>query len=666
MLNIKYISVFIALLLPVLLSAQIRPDLDISGEEEEENTEGPEKKVIPRIVSWQLGAEGFYVDSVKMDTTHRYFHNYNPIFKNSITNTFTGNYGGAYLSNDFSQRRYSSDFYFARTHDAYLLTPERILFYNTTTPYTYLDYSQSENKNRQNETRFNVLHSQNITRDLNVTFRYDQDKSDGQYNYQENSHNSISLYSSYNTDKLNLYGGFITNRIRNMENGGMADDGQLLEIADQEIIVVKLTDARSIIKNSYFFVNGEYRLGTMKGEDEKEEFKPIASIHYLIRSENYLRQFWEGETSDNSAFFPVHYINREFTHDSVRMNVLKNMVQLIFHESAQKKFSFGQRAFLGTDIFRRIYSAPGYDEPVFPFHPGTFESHLYKGPAARWNKRTYTNLYIGGGIFRRLGSFWNWEAEGKQYITGFLAGQTELTGVVTKPVAFGNDSLAFIKISGELINRVPDYFQQEYFSNRFSWDNDFINEQMVNASFGFHSPLRKLEAGVRYSLFNNFIYHNLEGIPAQTRSEQQILSAYLNKVFTLGNFSLKTQMLWQKASAEQYIRLPMFSARAVPSYEMLLAQVLYAQLGVDIRYNTKYYADAYNPATGFFHLQNEKALGSYPYMDAFINLKLKRTSIFFQYMNLGSAFLNQPYFTALHYPMNKMTYRLGVAWSFYN
>lgn len=664
--NIKYILSLFAIFVVLQVSGQFRPDEGMNPEDMEQKSQQPEKIVASRVVAWKLTHGGAFIDSVKLDTLHKFFHNYHPIYKHSITNTYTGNYGGAYLSNDYSKRDYATRFYFAHTHDLFFLTPERLDFYNTTTPYTMLDYSQSENQNRQNETRFNVLHSQNINRDLNFTFRYDQAKSAGQYNYQENRNNSITLYSSYNTQKMNLYGGFISNRIRNLENGGMVDPGQLLQVSEQEFISMWLSDARSEIRNFQIFANGEYILGTNSVIDEVEQFRPIASVIYQFRMDNYVRTFREGDRSNNSEYFKVFYLNPEFSYDSTRFRVLNNQVQLLFHETAQKRYSFGQRAFIGVDFVNRLFAAPGYNNPVFPFHPGTFERHLYLGPDARWNKTSYANVYIGGGIFRNLGNFWTWNFEGKQYITGYLAGQTELKGLISKPILFMSDSVAHISINGDLINRVPDYFQQEYFSNRVKWENNFVNEQSMNVAFTFISPLRKMEAGARYSLINNFIYHGYDGIPSQTRNELLILSAFLNKDFNLKNIGLKMQMLWQKASASQYIRLPEFSLRLVPYYDMVISKVLFTQIGMDIRFNTKYYADAYSPATGFFHLQNQQQLGAYPYMDAFANLKLKRTRVFFQYMNIGSQFLNRPYFTALNYPMNRRTFRLGVAWSFYN
>jgi hypothetical protein len=93
---------------------------------------------------------------------------------------------------------------------------------------------------------------------------------------------------------------------------------------------------------------------------------------------------------------------------------------------------------------------------------------------------------------------------------------------------------------------------------------------------------------------------------------------------------------------------------------------MFSQIGVDTRYNTKYYADAFSPATSLFYLQTEKKIGDYPYIDVYASLKLKRTRAYFKLINVGSKIFKDEFFTALHYPMNKMTFRLGVDWKFFD
>ena len=664
---LRWINVWLmaVLFLPFLAYGQFRPGEQQIPDEGGSDKPTEEQQVPSRVLSWKIRGFGAFTDSVKIDTLWRNYHNFHPAYKQSITNTYTGNYGGSYLNNDFSKRVYNSEYYFLRGHDAYLLTPSQVEYYNTTTPYTHLDYSQSENKNRNNETRFNVLHSQNVTPHLNVTFRYDQAKSDGQYNFQQHKNHFIALYSSYNSEKANLYGGMIFNRINNTENGGMANDEDLLN-TETKYVVMRLTDATTVYRNNAFFFNGEYRVGVHDSLEERSTFRPVAALLYSFLYSGNQRIFREGEEQDNTSYFPESFLGTDITRDSNRFVTITNLLQLKFYESARKKYSFGQRLFAGVDVVRNSYAAPGYKEAAFPFHPGIYEGALYLGPEGRWYAQTWTNAFIGGGIFREQGKFWNWNFDGRQYLTGFKAGQTELNGVITKPVRMPGDSLASIRIAGQLWNRVPDYFQQRYISNRRMWDNNLVNEQLMNASFTWLSPGRHLEAGARYSLTNNFIFHDTLGLPAQTKKEMLVLAAWIDKEFKVRNFTLLTHLLWQKVSAPRYLHLPDLAARVSLSYEMLLAKVLHVQLGGDLRFNTLYYADAYDPATGFFYLQEEKKLGHYPYLDGFANLKLKRTRVFAQYMNLGSLFMNKSYFTALHYPMNQATFRLGVAWSFYN
>jgi len=191
-------------------------------------------------------------------------------------------------------------------------------------------------------------------------------------------------------------------------------------------------------------------------------------------------------------------------------------------------------------------------------------------------------------------------------------------------------------------------------------------EQRMTARGSFKSPERKLEIGLNYSVINNFIFNDTLGIPSQHEGQLLVLSAFADNDFNYRNLHFRTRLLWQKASNEQVLHLPDFSAFVSAYYQFVISKVMFTQIGVDARYNTRYYADAYAPSTGFFHLQDEKKLGGFPYMDAYASLRLKRTRVFFKLINVGTEFINREYFTTPHYPMNRMTFRLGVAWSFYD
>jgi hypothetical protein len=633
---IIFISIF-----PLFLKAQDLPD---KNDDQKEVHDENKNYIPPKIETWKLSGYGVFLNKMQLDTLQDEIQIYDPIYKNAITNSFTGNYAGAYLNNDFFSRNYNSDFLFLQTHDAFMLTPKNIVYYNTTTPYTFLDYSQSENRSVKNETRFNVLHSQNINPKLNVTFRFDQARSDGQYDQQSNKNNSISLYTSYLSDKVNFHGGFISNKVENGENGGMKDDNQFFD----SFMLFNLVDTRSLYKSGYFYASTEYKHGKYSDSTNVDKFgnliyNPRLGIsHYFEYSYN-LRKFAEDKV--NRDFFPHIYIDSISTNDSVRFVKLTNIFQIEQFEAANKKASFGKRAYIGFDLVNTLL--PGDTANFF-------------------KKDNYSDFYIGGGIFRTLGKFWNWNFDGRLYFTGYHAGQTELSGVISKPLVFFRDSTFMMEIRGKLENRVADYFQDKYFSNHFFWDNSFNNQQSMVAGIRFVSIERKFELGANYDLINNFIYNDTLGIPVQTKKELLILSAFLNKKIEIGKFTVNTKLLAQKPSSKDLIHLPEFSAYLGMYYKLIISKVMFAQIGADTRYNTKYYADAFSPATGFFYLQNEKMLGNYPYVDVYASLKLKRTRAYFKLINVGSKFLDDGCFTSLHYPMNKMTFRLGVDWKFFD
>ena len=646
MLKTKILSIILFLIasIPIVLFAQTEGEFEM---EKEIKAEIKKEVVDSHIEMWNVTGYGAFQDSTILDTLQDYFHIFHPVFKEALTATYVGNYGTPYLDNDFFGRGSNLGFFFLKSREAYLLTPENLDYYNTTTPYTRLDFSQSENKARKNETRFNVIHSQNVNPYLNFTFRFDQATSQGQYNYQDSKNNSVTFYSSYNKDELNIYSGFISNAIKNTENGGLMNDNLIFEPDDTEYLNVNLSESRSTFNSTFFFTNAEYQIGKYDEiDDSTEVFRPIIGILYSVQYERHKQEFMEEEQYD-SIFFDNSYYGDDYIKDSIRFNKLSNVFQLKQYENTNRKASFGKRVFVGYDFVQG--STPGINEEVS-------NRQIIK----------YSNLFTGGGIFRQTGKFWRWNFDGKLYLVGRNAGQTELNGEIAKPFTFFGDSLAALIFNGRIENLVADPFQDKFYSNHVRWDNNFKMEPRMIVGGKFISVKRKLQIGGKYAILNNYIYNDVLGIPTQTNSEVIVLSAYLDKDFNYRNLHLRMRGLWQKASNEDFIHLPDLSAFVSAYYKFVISKVLFTQIGIDTRYNTAYYADAYAPSTGLFHLQNDKEYGNFPYIDVYASLRLKRTRLFFKMMNIGTDFIDREYITTPNYPMVRSTFRFGVSWAFYD
>lgn len=684
----KYIYIIIAAVLLVSqVDAQVRQGVSNmnrqnssganSGSDSETSSKRnktPQKPKVPsHIKTWEIHDQGSLIEKNDLDTTLTFYHVYQPIYQKSISNTFTGNNGGAYISNDFFNRTYSSDFYFTRSFDAYWLTPSQIRYFNTTTPYSLLDYSQSENRLKKNETRFNVFLTQNVNKKFNFGFIYNQTKSQGQYLNQLNKFHNLGLISSYTSNNFLSHSNIIFNRLQGQENGGLEANQTITDSEPTENYSVKMNDALNKIQNNNIYTVNEYRLGKKIEADSaaniKESFIPRVGFLYEFELSNNKRSF--SKTEGSSKFFPTNYFNTGPTNDSVRYTRLTNIFQIKFYEAPDRKYTFGKRAYIGNDElwYNQYTRLDNLDAKPYPL----VGSYFYSMTSSLNNRSLpdklfyskQTNTFIGGGIFRNEGKFWQWEADGRIYLTGYLAGQTELKGYINKPLQIGRDTTS-LRIEGNIKTLVPEYFDSYFFSNNYIWENNFSNINEITIRSSIRSQEYKTTIGANYALIGNYIYNNEKALPTQAGSELLVLSAYLNKDFESDHWYVRMQGLIQEANNDDLVRLPAFAGFISMNYRTIISKVMHFQLGIDTRYNSAFYADAYEPGTARFYHQNTQKIGNYPYIDLHANLKLKRTRVFFNMLNAGSGLVGNNYFMAPEYPYYRRTFRLGLAWSFYD
>jgi len=138
------------------------------------------------------------------------------------------------------------------------------------------------------------------------------------------------------------------------------------------------------------------------------------------------------------------------------------------------------------------------------------------------------------------------------------------------------------------------------------------------------------------------------------------------KNFRVWKLHFDHRVLVQFSSNQEQIPLPLVSVNARYYLQFqLVKDVLTTQLGADVSYHTDYYAPAYDPDTGRFRVQNERKIGNYPYIDAFVNFTWKRATIFVKYLNAAMPWPNGDYFSALHYIRPQKAFKFGVTWPFY-
>ena len=98
-----------------------------------------------------------------------------------------------------------------------------------------------------------------------------------------------------------------------------------------------------------------------------------------------------------------------------------------------------------------------------------------------------------------------------------------------------------------------------------------------------------------------------------------------------------------------------------------IARVLAVQMGVDCDFYTKYKAYGYQPATMTFYTQDETECGGFPFMNAYLNMKLGRTRFYVMMSHVNQGLFGKPdYFSLPHYPLNPRRFQLGLSIEFRN
>ncbi|HRF42174.1 MAG TPA: hypothetical protein PK198_25450, partial [Saprospiraceae bacterium] len=110
-------------------------------------------------------------------------------------------------------------------------------------------------------------------------------------------------------------------------------------------------------------------------------------------------------------------------------------------------------------------------------------------------------------------------------------------------------------------------------------------------------------------------------MPRQTGVPVSVLQLTLHQNLSLWKFHLDNAVVFQ-TSSEPVIRLPQIFSKHSLYYEgRWFKKALQVRIGFDVRYNTPWMADYYNPVIGQFHLQQRQEAAFYPATDWFISMR---------------------------------------------
>lgn len=611
-----------------------------------------EKKVEPGVVTWRLINNGVNKQFIQTDTFKMDVQITNPIYyDDNISNSFLGNLGSPSESKIFNNRQpLRNDFLFLNTYKSYIHTPQNNLFFNTRTPYTSLNYSHS-GRRKDAEDHLNILHSRNINPYWNMGFVYNIIHSKGNFIHQKSKVYDFAFQTSFEKNRYNGYFFITKNQIDTEENGGLEDDALLVDSnLNVETILVNFEDMETNSSNFHIATSHHYNFGKPKRifqNNDSINAYPIKLVYTFRREKNKRKHF---ENTINNEFFDTTYTNGTTYFDIHSYKKTQNSLHLVINHNYFKWFKYGLNASIHHEKFEHGF--PVIDTANLEVKNDSLQE-------------SFSNTYFSIGTFNTENELINWNISVRSYVEGYRKGNWEIDGLMNFNI--GKNNVHNIQISSKSGTYKPNYLLNNYSGNHQFWKNDFENEKKLKFNVDYTFKKWNLKTGFAYDAVNNYIYFNDKAIPQQHTENINVLMAYIKGTLKFWKFNFDQTVYYQKSKSEDIIPLPEISLYSNNYFEShIFKKAALIRLGADIRYYKKYFAPAYMPSTGQFHLQTEKEIGNHPEVNIYLSARIKKTRLFFMYSHFSADIGTRDYFSTLHYPIQPSGFRWGLKWHFFD
>lgn len=608
-----------------------------------------------RLITWRHDSYFNSITLISPDTTFNDNYYEYPHMRRDVGAAYLGVAGSATQTHNYFKRERLDIFEPFEVYLPYSNTKETLPFYNVKTPYTELAYWGTLFANRdKEETNIKFMHTQNLSPALNINFNYNRYGGKGLLGREATDNRTLSITSNYLGKRYVMHSGYIFQGVKREENGGLTDERVVLDTTfeDTKDLAFRLSQADNHLKRNTLFLTHSYGvpIRMSKSDTLNSGEGTITYFGHSFELSSYSKKYTDlidiNDTTARGMYNNQFLLSKTSSFDSVRVNNFEN------------RFFIRLQPWAKDAVVSKLDGGLGYQIlSIYNFKP---EQYI----GERSNNK-YDNLYLYFGANGNFRKYFRWNAMAKYHLVGYYANNFALHANAGISLYPNNRA---IHLTGRLSieNRRPSWFSNNYFSNHYYWNNNFNNITETRLQGQLNIPSIKAGATFGYSVINNLIYYGIQGIAAQHSNLITVMSATLQKNFKIGFLHLDNRVLLQQSSNNEVLPLPAISANLRYYMQFVLVKdVLTAQLGADATFNTKYYAPAYSPALGIFHNQKEREIGNYPYIDAFLNLQWKRTSIFVKYINAAQGWPDSDYFSAHRYMRPQSAIKFGIHWPFY-
>ncbi len=692
------------------------------------DTSKVDKWVPTEFFQWRVDERlGTVIPEEYNDTLPHLFQNFNATEGLHGEYSILGNFGSPRLAFNFLDRDIISEFLFVQPFDYFHTEPGSLLFTNTKSPLTNLQYHTCGTR-ENGQDRFRAYFATNINKRAALGFKIDYLYGRGYYMNQHNSQFGGTLFGYYRGEQYEMHAMASWEHLKMSENGGIEKDEYITNPQSfpqrygSRDIPTLLNGVFNRNDPHTYFLTHRYNVGIYRDLEVPDSLKPVMpedkellqriksdSLRDVIKADTLrlsltldsLRQQWQSEQVTPQEFIPVTSFLHTFH------------VRRLLHENSVNSGGVSSTYFSHDPYYRSSYSdftdetkalsikntvgvqlREGFNKwakaGITLF--GTHEFKHFRQPSLATTDTTdvfdtfnENHISVGGEIAKRMGHTLHYNAGAEFWLIGPDAGDVDIYGNADLNFRLGRDTVR-LEANAFFKNITPTFYLSQFHSQTHWWDNDLSKETRtrLEGKLTFdrtHTSLRfGMENISNYTHFATLLtpIYATDGTTISSYSHDvevrqqsgsiQVLSATLKQELKLGIFHWDNEVTWQTSTNQDVLPLPTISLYTNPYIVFHIAKVLRVELGVDMRYFTKYYAPDYAPFIQQFAIQDASQprtkVGHYPILNGYANFAIKRVRGYVNVTHFNQGTGN--YFWGPHYPIDPLSIHFGISWNFYD
>lgn len=514
-----------------------------------------------------------------------------------------------------------------------MIGTDQVKFYQTKGPYANLT-GIAGSKQEQN---FRMLFSNTFKNKLNLSLVFNRYGSLGFFKRQQTFTNNFYTSSNYTSknSRFGYYAYFLFNKVKHQENGGIKNDSMIVSNVNinKNLLPLYLSNARRELRYSNLNFNPWIRLNQFDSSS--------VLSHYLDYEIDYHGNFTK--YTDNGLladkYYKQSYYDTSSTKDSTHWRTVSNAIHYSLNiNPINTKFRIGYRneynivhQFYDTSLVNHVAQAGIYmtDDNYMGFIKADY---IVSGS----NQNDYS-IEINNRYEKNI-----------------------LNRLFKSPLVI-NFNVQFEK-------RHPDYMYNLWYSNHFQWQNNFSPTDKFQNQLSLCTKDGRFQIGAITQSIKNFIYMNEFARPEQTPLTIQNLALYIKKDFLFfKHLGFNVGYNYQSSSYQTIVSVPNHIANGALYYQgNLFKKALQLQIGFSAQYFSEFNGLAYMPATNMYYVQTQKMVGNYPFVDFFLNARIKPVRFFIKIDHVCQGFVGNNYYLTPGYLQNDRAFKFGLNWVFFD